>query len=143
MPALGPVVARDGLLLRALLEVFGEPLRRDAELLGDALGAHRSVLSGGGDEVDRHQPVIRPLGESQHACPLYPTFYARLSMPPSISDPQGLRPVRSYSATRGAPCQGDRDFGRWGLALRRSHQGARLRARCRGTALRPPRAGGR
>src|SRR6266404_5541604 len=135
--ALGPVVARDELLLRELLEDLGEPLRRDAELLGDALGAHRSVVSVGGDEVDRHQPVVRPLRESQHACPLYPMFYARLLYPTfRISDPYGrtLPPGGALVKVMGILAPGAWPYGG-------PTKGARLRARRPGTAWRPPRAG--
>src|SRR5512137_2157042 len=52
--SLGPVVATDQLLLRQPLEDLGEPLRGDVKLLGDSLGAHRALVTVGGDEMDGH-----------------------------------------------------------------------------------------
>src|SRR5258705_4464386 len=124
-------------LVRESREVLGEPLRGDADLLGGALGAHRSVVSVGGDEVDRHQPVVRPLRESQHACPLYPTFYARLLYPTlRISDPYGrtLPPGWPLVKVKRTLAVGAWPYGG-------PTRGARLRARRCGNAWRAPPAG--
>src|SRR6266478_3706378 len=64
---LWPVVARDELVLGETLEDLGEQLARNVELLRDALGAHRALVTVGGDIVHRHQPVVSPLCEPQHA----------------------------------------------------------------------------
>src|SRR6267143_4249241 len=65
--ALGPVGADDQPLLGEPLEDLGHELRRDRELLGNPLGAHRTEAVVDGDIMDRHQPVIGALGESEHS----------------------------------------------------------------------------
>src|SRR2546426_399018 len=69
--ALGPVGADDQPLLGQPLEDLGHELRRDRELLGDPLGAHGAEAVVDGDIMNRHQPVIGALGESEHSvtCP--------------------------------------------------------------------------
>src|SRR6266536_4381440 len=69
--ALGPGGARDELLLREPLQDLREQLRRDVELVGDALGAHRTEILVDRDVVDGHQSVVRTLGETQHRRPVY------------------------------------------------------------------------
>src|SRR5262249_53770355 len=69
----GPVVARDQVLLCPGLEDLCQPLPGDVELLGDALGAHGTVLAMRSDVVDRHQAVVRTLGEPQHGYPTIPS----------------------------------------------------------------------
>src|SRR2546422_1758934 len=68
---LGPVGAHDQPLLGQPLEDLGHELRRDCELLGDPLGAHTAEAVVDGDIMNRHQPVIGALGESEHSvtCP--------------------------------------------------------------------------
>src|SRR3989442_1598994 len=68
---LGPVGAHDQPLLGQPLEDLGHELRRDCELLGDPLGAHSAEAVVDGDIMNRHQPVIGALGESEHSvtCP--------------------------------------------------------------------------
>src|SRR5438552_7624276 len=65
--ALGPVGADDQPLLGEPLEDLGHELRRDRELLGNPLGAHRTEAVVDGDIMNRHQPVIGALGESKHS----------------------------------------------------------------------------
>src|SRR2546429_432531 len=65
--ALGPVGAAARPLLGEPLEDLGHELRRDRELLGNPLGAHRTEAVVDGDIMNRHQPVIGALGESKHS----------------------------------------------------------------------------
>src|SRR6267378_4045501 len=65
--ALGPVGTDDQPLLGEPLEDLGHELRRDRELLGNPLGTHRTEAVVDGDIMNRHQPVIGALGESEHS----------------------------------------------------------------------------
>src|SRR3989442_1141731 len=64
--ALGAVLAHDQPPLRQALQDLGEELRRNTELLGDSLGAHRPDIVMDGDIMNRHQAIVGALGEAEH-----------------------------------------------------------------------------
>src|SRR2546426_2718710 len=64
--AFGPVLPHDHPPLRQALQDLGEELRRNTELLGDSLGAHRPDIVMDGDIMNRHQAIVGALGEAEH-----------------------------------------------------------------------------
>src|SRR6266446_2932238 len=64
--ALRAVLAHDQPPLRQALQDLGEELRRNTELLGDSLGAHRPDIVMDGDIMNRHQAIVGALGEAEH-----------------------------------------------------------------------------
>src|SRR5438034_1059273 len=64
--ALRAVLAHDQPSLRQALQDLGEELRRNTELLGDSLGAHRPDIVMDGDIMNRHQAIVGALGEAEH-----------------------------------------------------------------------------
>src|SRR6267142_3692998 len=98
--ALRAIVGRDEPTLGQALEDLGDELRGDVELLGDALGAHGSLIAVGGDVVHGHEPIVCPLREPQHSGSTFSVISSRslyptnlVSDPYSRSLPPGMAPV--------------------------------------------------
>jgi hypothetical protein len=96
--------------LGELLQGLGQKLCRDVVLVGDILGAERNRFGVLGQELERHQPVIRLFGQLKHGisdffgpCSVYDQFC------------RGSRSGLGGGSKKGNPSQPERFIEFWRL----------------------------